>query len=155
MDTLIKKPFLKSRVNDQNVIGWHNFELVMNYMVHTVLKGNNEFSTKDLLTLAKYTVCMSFDHHCKQLNNCTKELFNSCIEMALYQDNETAIVEFAQELYSKHTRDDLQNIIVNLFLPLKGPVTRKMYTYLTFKLYNLFLGETNNVNSFPVNNDIW
>jgi len=75
--------------------------------------------------------------------------------MALYQDNETAIVEFAQELYSKHTRDDLQNIIVNLFLPLKGPVTRKMYTYLTFKLYNLFLGETNNVNSFPVNNDIW
>jgi len=84
-----------------------------------------------------------------------KQLFNACTRKALNEDDKTAIIGFAQELYSKYTKDDLQKIIVNLFLPIEGTVMKNMYSYLTFKLYNSFLGENTELNAFPTDIHIW
>jgi len=62
------------------------------------------------------------------------KIFSACIETALEEDNAPIIMNFVQELYSKHNYDDLLNIIVDLFLPLKGKIMKIMYTYTMYKL---------------------
>jgi len=79
--------------------------------------------------------------------NVIKRLFSVCIETAL-EDNDTIIIAFAQELYSKYNKDDILNMMVDLFLPLKGEIMKKMYTYITFKLYKLLLGNTDDTSAF-------
>lgn len=125
--------------NDSRVIGWCNFELTINFITNSVLRKPNYFSTADMLTLAKYSITISFDYHFKQMINAIKHLFNSCIENALGEDTDS--IDFSQYLYASYTIDDLEIIIANLFLPLESSLVNKIYSCLTYKLYSLFLGQ--------------
>jgi len=136
-------------------VGRHNFELVINFISHSILNNKKKFSGAELLTIAKYIVTISFDHLYGQMINVIKRLFSVCIETALEEDNDTTIIAFAQELYSKYNKDDLLNMMVDLFLPLKGEIMKKMYTYLTFKLYKSLLGKTDDVSAFPSSIKEW
>ncbi|XP_026818923.1 uncharacterized protein LOC113557546, partial [Rhopalosiphum maidis] len=152
LDILSSDPSLRY----QN-IGRHNFELVITFISQNILKNSKKFSVAELLTIAKYMVTISFDHLLGQMINVIKRLFSVCIETALEEDNGTNIMSFAQELYSKHNEyDDVLNImIVDLFLPLSGPTMKKMYTYLTYKLYKSLLGKTDDTNAFPSSIKQW
>ncbi|XP_060854125.1 uncharacterized protein LOC132931987 [Rhopalosiphum padi] len=150
LDTPSSGPSLKC----QN-IGRHNFELVINFISYNILKNNKKFSVAELLTIAKYIVTISFDHLCGQMINVIKRLFSVCIETALEEDNDTAIMTFTQELYSKYNKDDLLNMVVDLFLPLTGQIMKKMYTYLTYKLYKSLLGKTDDTIAFPSSIKDW
>ncbi|CAH1724467.1 unnamed protein product [Aphis gossypii] len=136
-------------------IGRHNFELIINFISHSILKNNKKFSVAELLTIAKYIVTISFDHLCGQMINVIKRLFSVCIETALEEDNDTTIIAFAQELYSKYNEDDLLNMMVDLFLPLKGEIMKKIYTYITFKLYKSLLGKMDDTSAFPSSIKEW
>lgn len=154
MGTLINRPIL-GQIKEEGKIGYHNFELILEYISHSILK-NNKFSNNDLLTLAKFTVTISFDSHCEQMIILIKNLFSVCIEKALHADDSDSIIVFAEELYSQYTDDEIMMMVVNLFLPLKGPAMRKMYCYFTFKLFKSFIGTTNiNLNAFPVDINDW
>ncbi|XP_025195249.1 uncharacterized protein LOC112594595 isoform X2 [Melanaphis sacchari] len=135
-------------------IGRHNFELVINFISYNILKNNEKFSVAELLTIAKYIVKISFDRLCGQMINVIKRLFSTCIETALKEDNNTTIMAFAQELYSKYNEDDLLDMIVNLFLPLEGQIMKKIYIYLTYKLYKSLLGK-NDTCAFPSSIKEW
>uniref|UniRef100_A0A2S2NAR2 Uncharacterized protein n=1 Tax=Schizaphis graminum TaxID=13262 RepID=A0A2S2NAR2_SCHGA len=150
LDILSSGPLLKR----QNT-GRHNFELVINFISYKILKNNKKFSVAELLTIAKYIVTLSFDHLFGQMINVIKRLFSICIETALEEDNDTAIMKFAQELYSKYNKDDLLNMTVDLFLPLGGQIMKKMYTYLTYKLYKSLLGKTDDTSAFPSSIKDW
>lgn len=136
-------------------IGRHNFELVIHFITYSILKNNKNFSVDELLTIAKYIVTISFDQFCGQMINVIKRLFSACVESALEEDNVPAIMAFSQELYSKYNEDDLLNMMVGLFLPLEGQIMKKMYTYLTYKLYKSLLGQTDNTNAFPSSIKEW
>jgi hypothetical protein len=150
LDTPSSGPSLKCQK-----IGRHNFELVINFISYNILKNNKKFNVAELLTIAKYIVTISFDHLCGQMINVIKRLFSVCIETALEEDNDTAIMTFAQELYSKYNKDDLLNMVVDLFLPLTGQIMKKMYTYLTYKLYKSLLGKTDDTIAFPSSIKDW
>lgn len=154
MHSLTSKLPIKCQINDYGKIGIHNFELVLNLISHNILK-NKGFNNHDLLTLAKIAVTISLDYHCGQMTNIIENLFSTCINKALSEDNDSDIISFAQELYSSHKKSDLLNIVVDLFLPLEGPIQKKIYSYLTFKLYKSFLGKTNNINPYPTDINCW
>jgi len=141
-------------MKDFKNIGRHNFELVINIISHSILKNNQKFSVDELLTISKYIVKIYF-HLCGEMINVLKRLFSACIETALEEDNDPAIIAFVEELYSEHNEDDLLNMTVSLFLPLEGQIMKKMYTYLTYKLYMSLLGKTDNNNTFPSSIKEW
>lgn len=151
MNSLTSKLPIKCQINDYGKIGRHNFELVLNYISHNILK-NEGFKNSDLLTLAKIAATISLDYHCGQMIYVIENLFSTCINKAFSEDNDTDIISFAQELYSSYKKSDLLNIVIDLFLPLNSPVQKKICSYLTFKLYKSFLGQTNNISPYP--NDI-
>lgn len=155
VDTLTKNPLLKCAINDQGRIKQHNFELVMSFLSQSIQKCDNKFSANDLLTLAKFTATISLDHHYGQMINIIQKLFCTCIETALQDDDDTAIIYFSHELYSKYNINQLLKMVVNLFLPLKGQIMKKVYTYLTYKLFKKLLGQTNNLKAFPSNIKDW
>lgn len=156
LENVINKPLHQTKLTDSASIGRHNFELVMNFLVHSILNNQNRFSNGDLLTLAKITVAIYFDYNCGQMIDVIQELFSACIEKALgADDDDTSILAFAQELFSLYKEDDLSNIIIDLFLPIESPVMKKLYSYLTFKLFKLLLGKTNNINAFPSSINDW
>lgn len=155
MDTLINKPLLKSQIYDNGKIGHQNFELILTYIQHSILKNNNGFNNNDLLTLAKFILILSFDHHYGKMISVIKKLFNACVEAALDADDEMAILAFAQELYAKYSLDDLLTLVVDFFLPLEGLIMNKMYTYLAYKLFKALLEKTNNIDSFPSSIKDW
>jgi len=154
LDTLPSGPPLEYQIKDYKNIRRHNFELVINFISYCVLKNNKKYSVEELLTIAKYTVTIYF-HLCGQMINKLQSLFTACIKTALKEDNEPAIIAFAQELYSEHNEDDLLNMIVDLFLPLEGPIMEKMYTYLTYKLFKSLLGKTDNKDTYPSSIKEW
>lgn len=155
MDTLIDRPLLKSQIYDNEKIELHNFELILTYILHSILKKNHGFNNNDLLTLAKFTFIISFDHHCGKMMIVIKKLFNACVETALDADNELAILKFAQELYAKYSLDDLMTLVVNFFLPLEGHIMKKIYSYLTYKLFKELLDKTENLDPFPSSIKDW
>ncbi|XP_060878120.1 uncharacterized protein LOC132950616 [Metopolophium dirhodum] len=154
LDTVTSDPSLEYQMNDFKNIGRHNFELVTTFISHSILKNNKQFSVDELLTIAKYIVTINF-HLCGQMINVLKRLFSTCIETALEEDNDPAIKAFVEELYSKHNEDDLLIMAVDLFLPFEGQIMKKMYTYLTYKLYMSLLGKTDNNNTFPSSIKEW
>jgi len=154
LDTVTSDPSLEYQIKDFKNIGRHNFELVINFISHSILKNNKKFSVDELLTIAKYIVTIYF-HLCGQMINVLKRLFSACIKTALEEDNDPAIKAFVEELYSKHNEDDLLNMAVDLFLPLEGQIMKKTYTYLTYKLYMSLLGKTDNNNTFPSSIKEW
>lgn len=157
LDTLINKPPIKSPLNDSTkYIERHNFELVMNFLSHSVMNEHNEFSNNDLLTLAKLTLTIYFDCHYGEMIDAIQELFSACIEKAFHYDDDSAVITFGQELYSQLKNDNLSNMIIDLFLPLKGDhtVMKKLYSYLTFKFY-LSLLDKNSKEVFPSNFENW
>jgi len=154
LDTLTNGPLIEYQIKDYKNIERHNFELIINFISYSILKNNKKFSVKELLTIAKHTVTIYF-HLCGQMINVLKKLFNVCIKTALEETNSLAIVEFAQELYSEHNEDNLLNMTIDLFLPLEGQTMKKMYSYLTYKLYKSLLGKTDNKNIFPSNIKEW
>ncbi|XP_050522515.1 uncharacterized protein LOC126895077 [Daktulosphaira vitifoliae] len=154
LSTLTSKPFLKSTISNHENFRRHNFELVMTLIALNITKKNHSLSNEDLLNLAKYTVTISFDHFCGQMINIIKTIFTVCIETAFNVDDETGITAYAQDLYSLHKKSDLLKILVDLFLPLEGHSMKKIYTYITFKLYKHFLEKTN-INSFPSSFKDW
>jgi len=141
-------------MKDFKNIGRHNFELVINFISYSILKNNKKFSVDELLKIAKYIVTIYF-HLCGQMINVLKRLFSACIETALEGDNDPAIIAFVEELYSEHNEDNLLIMAVDLFLPLEGQIMKKMYTYLTYKLYMSLLGKTDNNNIFPSSIKEW
>jgi len=86
--------------------------------------------------------------------NVIKRLFSACIETALQENDDTSIIAFAQGLYSQYNYK-LLKMVVDLFLPLEGNTMKKIYTYLTFKLFKSLLEKTNNIRSFPSNINEW
>jgi len=126
----------------------------MNFISYIILKNNKKFSEDELLTLAQYVAKIFFDHHCGQMINVIKKLFRACIETALQEDDDTSIIAFAQRLYSQYNYT-LLKMVVDLFLPLEGKIMKKIYTYLTFKLYKSLLERTNNISAFPSNINEW
>ncbi|XP_022178168.1 uncharacterized protein LOC111039145 [Myzus persicae] len=155
LDTVPSGPPLEYQIKDYKNIRRHNFELVINFISYCILKNNKKYSVEELLTIAKYTVMIYF-HMCGQLMiNVLQSLFTACINTALKEDNDHAIIAFAQELYSEHNEDDLLNMIVDLFLPLEGPIMKKMYTYITYKLFKSLLGKTDNEDTFPSSIKEW
>jgi len=124
----------------------------MNFIYYNILKNNKTFNDDELLTLAQYIVTISFDHHCGQMINVIKKMFSACIETAFQEDDDTSIIIFAQGLYSQYN-NALLKMVVDLFLPLEGNIMKKMYTYLTFKLYKSLLEKTNNISAFPSNKE--
>lgn len=108
-----------------------------------------------MLILAKFAVTIFLDYHCGQMVNVIKTLFCSCIETALVHNDETSIISFGQELYSHHVEKNLLKIVVDLFLPMNGLALKKLYTYLTYKLYKSFLGKAYDLNSFPSGINDW
>lgn len=139
LDNIICNPLLNHEII---ILGQkfrrHNFEFVMDFTIQSILR-DNKFSKNDLLTLANFAIAIYFDHDCKQMSHIIKELFSTCIETALLEDNETDIIIFAQELYSKH-ETHLVKITRDLFFPVEGQIMRKIYSYLTFKLYKSLTG---------------
>jgi len=154
LDSLTNSSLLKCQINYCEKIGRHNFELVINFISYKILKNNKEFSDDELLTLAQYIVKISFDNHCGQMINVIKRLFSACIETALQENDDTSIIAFAQGLYSQYNYK-LLKMVVDLFLPLEGNTMKKMYTYLTFKLFKSLLEKTNDIRSFPSNINEW
>jgi len=126
----------------------------MSFISYIVLKNNKTFSEDELLTLAQYVAKIFFDQHCGQMINVIKKLFNACIETALKKDDDTSIITFAQKLYSQYNYT-LLKMVVDLFLPLQGNIVKKVYTYLTFKLYKSLLERTNNISAFPSSINEW
>ncbi|KAL5238955.1 hypothetical protein ACI65C_006365 [Semiaphis heraclei] len=154
-DTQTCSPLSEYQMEDYKNIERHNFELVINFISYSILKNYKNFSVDELLTIAKYTVTIYF-HACGQMINVLKRLFSVCIETALEEDNDPAIITFAQELYSEHNEYNILNImLIDLFLTCEGQIMKKMYTYLTYKLYKSLLGKTDNQNSFPSNIKEW
>ncbi|XP_025419913.1 uncharacterized protein LOC112690180 isoform X2 [Sipha flava] len=153
-DTLANKPLLKCEINNDNKIGQHNFELVMKFITHNVLKTNNGLTDNDLLKLANISVTISFDRYCRRMINVIKQLFCACIEKTLRENDEIAITSFADDLYSKYTKTQLLKMI-NLFLPLDnyGQTMKIIYKYITFKLLKSLLGISDDKNVFPTLND--
>lgn len=149
------KPLLKRQINEEQIIKQHNFELVFQFLSVSVLNSNNNFTGDDLLTLAKIVVIISFDYHCGQMINAIKTLFSVCIEKSLHEDNDTAIIAFAEEIISQHEEDSVLKMVVHLFLPIKGLVMKKMYCYLTFKFFKSLINQTNNINVFPTSINDW
>lgn len=155
-DTLTgNKPLIKCPINEHDIIKRHNFELVFQFLSFTVSNSNNKFSDDDLLTLAKFVVIISFDYYCENMLNVIKTLFSICIERTLHENNETAIIAFVEEIISRHEEEVLLRMVINLFLPIEGRVMKKMYCYLTFKLFKSFLKQTNNINAFPTSINDW
>lgn len=154
MDSLTNSKLLKCQIKDSEKIERHNFELVMNFLSYNILKNNKKLSDDELLTLAQYTVKISFDHHFGQMINVIKKLFSASIETALQENDDTSIIIFAQELYSQYD-SKLLKMIVDLFLPLEGKIMKRIYTYLTFKLYKSLLEKTNNISPFPSSIKEW
>ncbi|VVC34833.1 Hypothetical protein CINCED_3A013951 [Cinara cedri] len=155
LDTLTK-PLLKCQINDNINIKRYNFELILDFFSHTILRNNEGFSKNDMLILAKLTVAISQDYYCGQIINSIKQLFSACVVKALHEDSEFEIKTFAQELYLQYEKDDLLQIVVVLFLPLEGPVLKKIYSYLTYKLFNLLLAKSDNIiKSFPSSINDW
>ncbi|XP_015373738.1 PREDICTED: uncharacterized protein LOC107168745 [Diuraphis noxia] len=148
LDTLTNGRSIEYQVKDYNNIERHNFELIINFISHCVLKNNKKFSVEELLIIAKHTVTIYF-HLCRQMINVLKRLFSACIKTALEETNSLAIMKFAQELYSEYNKNDLLNMTVDLFLPLEGKIMEKIYSYLTHKLYKSLLGKTDNENTLP------
>lgn len=146
---------IKHPINDNPKIGQHNFELIMNFISHCVSKNNNGYSNNDLLILAKFIFIVFWDHHYGKIITVIKKLFCTCLETALNAGDETAIIEFADELYSKYPRKNISKLIVYLVLPLEGPVMEKMYTYLTFKSFRSLLKLANNIQLFPSSIKDW
>jgi len=145
---------LKCKTNKYDTIGLNNFELILEFISKSILE-NNGFSKKELLTIAKLTVVLSFDHHFRRRIFVIKKLFRICIETVFHEDNESDIIAFSEELYSLHAEEDLLNTIIDVFLPIKSSLMKKMYSYLAFKLYKSLLGITNNINAFPTDiNDL-
>jgi len=126
----------------------------MNFLTYNILKNNKKLSDDELLTLAQYTVKISFDHYFGQMINVIKKLFSACIETAIQENDDTSIIIFAQELYSQYD-SKLLKMVVDLFLPLEGNTMKKIYTYLTFKLYKSLLEKTNNISPFPSSIKEW
>lgn len=149
------KPLVKRQINDDEIIKQQNFELVFQFLSICVLNSNNDFTGDDLLTLARIAVIISFDYHCGQMINAIKTLFSVCIEKSLHEGNETAIISFAEEIISQHEEEDVLRMVVHLFLPIKGRVIKKMYCYITFKLFKSLLHQTNNINVFPTSINDW
>lgn len=154
MDSLTNSKLLKCQIKDSEKIKRHNFELAMNFLTYNILKNNKKLSDDELLTLAQYIVKISFDHHFGQMINVIKKLFSACIETAIQENDDTSIIIFAQELYSQYD-SKLLKMIVDLFLPLEGNTMKKIYTYLTFKLYKSLLEKTNNISPFPSSIKEW
>ncbi|CAH1731762.1 unnamed protein product [Aphis gossypii] len=127
----------------------HNFELVINFIRYNILKNDKKFSVAQLLEIANFIVTIYFDPLFGQMINVIKILFSACIETALEEDNDNTIIAVAQDIYSKYNKDDLLNMTVDLFLPLKGQIMKKMYTYLTYKLFKSLLEKTDDMSSFP------
>ncbi|XP_027844062.2 uncharacterized protein LOC114124833 isoform X2 [Aphis gossypii] len=154
LDSLTNSKLLKCQIKDSEKIKRHNFELAMNFLTYNILKNNKKLSDDELLTLAQYIVKISFDHHFGQMINVIKKLFSACIETAIQENDDTSIIIFAQELYSQYD-SKLLKMIVDLFLPLEGNTMKKIYTYLTFKLYKSLLEKTNNISPFPSSIKEW
>lgn len=154
LDDIICKPLTECHINSNKKAVRHNFELVLNIILHSILR-NNLFSDNDLLTLAKFAVIMYFDHNHEKALNETTSLFSTCITTALHKGNETDILMFAHELYSKYEEDHLLKMVEGLFLPLNGEVMKKIYTIWTFKLYKSLLGQTSCINDYPSNINEW
>ncbi|CAI6371533.1 unnamed protein product [Macrosiphum euphorbiae] len=154
LDTQTSDPSIEYQIKNYKNIKRHNFELVLNCISSSILKNNKTFCVDELLTIAKYTVTIYF-HLGGQMINVLKRLFSVCIETALEKDNGSAIIVFAEELYSEHNEDNLLIMMVDLFLPLEGQILEKMYTYLTYKIFKLLLGKTDNKNTFPSSIKEW
>ncbi|KAL5239224.1 hypothetical protein ACI65C_006634 [Semiaphis heraclei] len=90
-DTQTCSPLSEYQMEDYKNIERHNFELVINFISYSILKNNKNFSVDELLTIAKYTVIIYF-HACGQMINVLKRLFSACIETALEEDNDPAII---------------------------------------------------------------
>lgn len=153
MNSLTNSTLLKSQINDCKNFKRHNFELVMNFISYNI-KKNKTFSEGELLTLAQYIAKISFDQYCGQMINVIQQLFSACIETALQDDDDASIITFAQGLYSQYNTK-LLKMVVDLFLPLEGKIMKKVYTYITFKLYKSLLERTNNTSAFPTNIKEW
>lgn len=123
----------------------------MNFIIQSILR-NNKFSNDDLLTLAEFAVAIYFDHDYRLMYNLIKQLFSTCIETALHEKNETDILTYAQELYSKHEAH-LVKMTRDLFFPQEGQIMRKIYTYLTFKLYKSLIGKVDCIVECPSKNE--
>jgi len=102
MSTISNKPLFKSQVNGDEKIGRYNFELVMKFIIHSIQKNPDAFNEIDLLTLAKFTVVIYFDHHCGKMINVIQTLFRTCIETAFRNGDEISIISFDQELSSQN-----------------------------------------------------
>jgi len=127
----------------------HNFELVIHFIRYNILKNDKKFSVAQLLEIANFSVTISFDPLLGQMINVIRILFSACIETALEEDNDNTIIAVAEDIYLKYNKDDLLNMTVDLFLPLKGQIMKKMYTYLTYKLFKSLLEKTDDTSTFP------
>lgn len=150
LDNIIFKPLPKHKINDNQQVGRHNFEFVIKFIIQSILR-NNKFKKNDLLILAKFAVAIYFDHHCGHMFNVIKKLFSTCIEKALPK-KETDITIYAQELYSKY-EVHLLKMTSDLFLPLESQIMKKIYAYLTFKIYKSLTGKVDSIIEFPSNNE--
>jgi len=153
LDTQTSDPSFEYQIKDYKNIRRHNFELVINFISSSILKYNKKYSVDELLTIAKYTVTI-YTHLCGQMIHVLQRLFNTCIETGLQEENDASIITFGQGLYSQYNTK-LFKMVVDLFLPLEGKIMKKLYSYLTFKLYNSLLGRTNNMSAFPTNITEW
>lgn len=84
-----------------------------------------KFSVAQLLEIANFRFTISFDCLFGQMINVIRILFNACFETALEVDNDNAIIAVAQDIHLKYNKDDLLNMRVDLFLPLKGHTMKK------------------------------
>lgn len=123
----------------------------MSFITESILK-NNKFSNDDLLTLAQFAIALYIKFDCRHMNNVLQQLFSTCIEKALHEHNESDITKYAQELYSKYEAH-LVNLIRDLFFSPETQIMRKIYTYLTFKLYRSFCGKVDDVIKYPSKNE--
>lgn len=152
LDSIICETFPKHEAIILNQrFGRHNFEFVMNFIIQSILR-NNKFSNKDLLTLAAFATAIYLDHDCRQVINVTKQLFVTCIEKALHENDETDIIKYAQEFYSKYEAR-LVKLIRDLFFPVESQVMKKIYTYLTFKIYKSLTGKVDSIIDCPSKNE--
>lgn len=152
LDRAIFKPFHEHEIIiSEQQFGRHNFEVVMNFIIQSILR-NNKFSSDDLLTLAKFAVAIYFDNDYRLMYSLIKQLFSTCIETALHENSETDIIKYAQELYSKH-ETHLVEMTRDLFFPHEGQIMKKIYTYLTFKLYKSLTGKFDCIIECPSKNE--
>ncbi|XP_022176748.1 uncharacterized protein LOC111038114 [Myzus persicae] len=153
-DTLTNSPSSVYQMKDYKNIALHNFKFVMDFISFCILKTYNDYSFDELLKIAKYTVTIYF-HLSGRMFNALQTLFSTCIETAIEEDDDLTIMAFAEELYSEHNEDELIIMMVDLFLPFDGEICKKMYTYLTYKLFKLLLGKTDITNTFPSSINDW